>query len=121
MTDRLVLVPHAGHPITITRNPEHVVVRAGDTVIADAREALTLQEANYPPVQYIPRKDVEMTLLRRASHSSYCPYKGEAGYFDIRPLGDDGANAVWTYEKPFDAVAEIADHVAFYPNRVTVG
>lgn len=120
MIERPVLQPHAGHPISITPNPNRVVVRAGDTVIADTSAALTLLEASYPAVQYIPRKDVNMDLLRRADHASYCPYKGQAGYFDVRPLGDEGARAVWTYEQPFDAVAAIREHLAFYPDRVTI-
>jgi uncharacterized protein (DUF427 family) len=97
-----------------------VLVRVGDTVIADSRQALTLHEAAYPPVQYIPRQDVDMRLLRRSDHGSYCPYKGDASYFSIEALGGKGANAVWSYERPFDAVAAIAGHVAFYPDRVTI-
>jgi uncharacterized protein (DUF427 family) len=97
-----------------------VIVKVGDKVIAETSEALTLREASYPAVQYIPRKDVDMALLVRSDHASYCPYKGNAGYFDLRPLGDEGANAVWTYEKPYPAVAAITGYVAFYPDRVTI-
>lgn len=120
MTERAVLVPDARHPITITRNPNRVVVRIGDSVLADTRRALTLTEASYAPVQYIPREDVDMQLLGRSAHASYCPYKGEAAYYDIRPLGIEGENSVWTYEQPFEAVEQIAGLVAFYPNRVTI-
>lgn len=120
MAERPVLVPHAGHPIAISPNPRRVLVRVGDTVIADSRQALTLREAAYPPVQYIPRQDVDMRLLQRSDHGSYCPYKGDASYFGIEALGSKGANAVWSYERPFDAVAAIAGHVAFYPDRVTI-
>jgi uncharacterized protein (DUF427 family) len=87
-------------------------------VVADTRAALTLREAHYPPVQYIPRADVEMALLARTDHTSYCPYKGDASYFSIPAGGERAANAVWSYETPFDAVAVIKDHVAFYPDRV---
>jgi uncharacterized protein (DUF427 family) len=120
MTNRPVLSPGPDHPISIERNPRRVQVHAGDSLIADATRALTLREANYPPVQYIPRGDVDMSQLRRADHSSYCPYKGEAAYFDVVALGDKGANAVWTYEHPYAAVAEIADYLAFYPSIVSV-
>jgi len=120
MSSRPVLTPYADHPITIASNPQRIVVKVGDTVVADTREALTLHEANYPAVQYIPRKHVNMSLLARSDHASYCPFKGDANYFNLKPLGDDGANAVWTYQAPYPAVAAIAGHVAFYPDRVTI-
>jgi uncharacterized protein (DUF427 family) len=118
--ERPVRIPGPDHPITITLNPCRVIVRVGDTVIADTRNALTLQEASYPPVQYIPRADTAMDALAPTDHATYCPYKGEAGYFSLDALGDRGANAVWTYEQPYDAVAAIAGHLAFYPDRVTI-
>ena len=71
-------------------------------------------------MQYITRGDVDMAQLQRSAHASYCPYKGEAAYFDIPALGEKGANAVWTYEQPYDAVAQIAGHLAFYPSKVEV-
>jgi uncharacterized protein (DUF427 family) len=120
MSTRPVLIPDEDHPIAIEPNPRRVVVRISDQIVADTRNALTLCEARYPEVQYVPRADVDMTLLRHSDHASYCPYKGEAGYFDLPALGDAGVNAVWTYEQPYDAVAAIAGHVAFYPDRVTI-
>ncbi|ANN75905.1 DUF427 domain-containing protein [Bordetella flabilis] len=113
-----VKTPGPDHPITIERNPNRIVVRVGDRVIADTRDALTLREANYPPVQYIPRKDADMSLLERSDHTTYCPYKGDCAYFGIPAGGERTANAVWTYESPHPAVAEIAGHLAFYPDRV---
>lgn len=118
MSAKPMKVPGPDHPITIEPNPSRVVVRAGGRVIADSRSVLTLREASYPGVQYIPRKDVDMTLLERTSHATYCPYKGECSYFSIPAAGARAANAVWTYEAPYDAVAAIKDHVAFYPDRV---
>ena len=120
MTNRPVLTPGPDHLITIERNPRPVQVRAGDTLIADTAAALTLREGSYPPVQYVPRGEADMTQLRRSTHASYCPYKGEAAYFDIPALGEKGKNAVWTYEQPYDAVADIAGHLAFYPSIVSV-
>lgn len=120
MADRPHLIPNADHPITIEANPNRVVVRAGDTVIADTCAALTLREASYPPVQYIPRGDVDMAQLSASSHATYCPYKGDAGYFSLPALGEKGVNAIWTYDHPYPAVAQIAGHVAFYPDRVTL-
>jgi uncharacterized protein (DUF427 family) len=118
MTTRQKMLPGVDHPITVTPNPARVVVCVAGRVIADTREALTLREASYPGVQYIPRKDVDMALLERTDHATYCPYKGECAYYSIPLGGKRSANAVWTYEDPFAAVAEIKGHLAFYPDRV---
>ena len=118
MTDRPIKIPGPDHPITVTANPGRVVVTVGGKVVADTRAALTLREASYPPVQYIPRRDVDMALLARTDHASYCPYKGEASYFSIPLGGERSVNAIWTYEAAYPSVAEIQDHLAFYPDRV---
>jgi uncharacterized protein (DUF427 family) len=118
--EKLVKIPGVNHPITVGKNPDRVVVKVGDQVIADTREALSLQEASYPAVQYIPRKDVDFTLLERTDHQTYCPYKGDASYYSVLPAGEAGVNAVWTYEQPYDAVADIREYVAFYPNKVSL-
>lgn len=118
MTERTIKIPGPNHPITIEPNPGRVVVTLGGRVIADTRAALTLREANYPPVQYIPRKDVDMAALTRSTTTTYCPYKGEAAYFSIPAGGDRTVDAIWTYEAPYSAVAEIKDHLAFYPDRI---
>lgn len=115
MASRPVRIPGPDHPITVTPSDAHIVVRAGGRVIADTRRALALQEASYPLVYYIPREDADMDALERTDHASYCPYKGEASYYSVR---GGSANAVWSYEAPYDAVAEIRDHLAFYPDRV---
>lgn len=118
MTAKPIKNPGPDHPITIERNRSRVVVSAAGRVIADTREALTLREASYPAVQYIPRKDVDMALLKRTEHATYCPYKGDCAYYSIPLGGARSANAVWTYEAPYPAVAAIKDHLAFYPDRV---
>ncbi len=118
MTDKPIKIPGPDHPITVARNPKRVVVTLGGKVIADTTDALTLREASYPAVQYIPRKDVDMAALERTDHGSYCPYKGQAAYFSIPAGGPRSVNAIWTYETPYEAVAEIKDHLAFYPDRV---
>jgi uncharacterized protein (DUF427 family) len=107
-------IPGPDHPITIAPTSGRVVVKAGGKTVADTRAALTLQEASYPPVQYIPRADADMSLLTRTDHTTHCPYKGDASYYSL----PGAENAVWTYETPYPAVAEIAGHLAFYPNRM---
>jgi uncharacterized protein (DUF427 family) len=118
MSSRPRKIPGPDHPITIEPNPSRVVVTVGGRVVADSRAALALREASYPPVLYIPRQDVEMSLLERTEHSTYCPYKGECAYYSIPTGGERSGNAVWTYEAPYGAVAAIKDHLAFYPSRV---
>jgi uncharacterized protein (DUF427 family) len=115
---KTIKIPGSDHPITIERNLKRVVVSIGGAVLADSRDALILREAGYPAVQYIPRKDVDMTLLERSTHATYCPYKGDCAYFSITSGGERAINAVWTYEAPYDAVAAIRDHLAFYTDKV---
>jgi uncharacterized protein (DUF427 family) len=113
-----IKIPGPEHPITIERNRARVVVSVAGRIVADTREALTLREAAYPAVQYIPRKDVDMALLQRTAHATYCPYKGDCAYFTIPLGGDRSTNAVWSYEAPYAAVTPIKDYLAFYPDRV---
>ncbi|TPI46473.1 DUF427 domain-containing protein [Mesorhizobium sp. B3-1-7] len=117
-TTKTIKIPGPDHPITIKHNPKRVVVSIGGAVLADSHNALTLCEAGYPAVQYIPRKDVDMALLERSAHATYCPYKGDCAYFSIPSGGTRASNAVWSYEAPYDAVAVIRNHLAFYPDRV---
>jgi len=120
MADRKKLTPDANHPITIGPCESMVVVKSGSLHIAATRSALTLAEASYPPVQYVPRRDIDMSLLQRSQHTTYCPYKGEANYYSIPALGESGLNSAWTYETPSEAVGDIAGHLAFYPDRVSI-
>ncbi|GAA2787531.1 DUF427 domain-containing protein [Crossiella cryophila] len=120
MAEKKVLVPGPDHPITIEPHRGRVVVRVGDTVLADTSAALTLRESSYPAVLYIPRADTRVEHLTRTEQSTYCPYKGDAAYFSVPALGVRGENSVWTYETPYPAVAEIKEHVAFYTDRVTI-
>jgi uncharacterized protein (DUF427 family) len=118
MPDPRARTPGPDRPITIAPNPKRVVVIYQGEVVADTRAALTLREASYPPVQYLPRSDVRMDLLARSDYATYCPYKGDCAYYSLP--GEVGRNAVWTYEAPYPAVAEIAGRLAFYPDRVVI-
>ncbi len=113
-----MLKPGPDHPITITRNENHLTISALEHQIAETTRALTLQEADYPAVQYIPRSDANMALLERTDHKTHCPYKGDCSYYSIVVNGERLENAVWTYENPYPDVAEIKDHLAFYSNKV---
>jgi uncharacterized protein (DUF427 family) len=118
MSSKPIKIPGPDHPITISSTKGCVTATVNGKRIADTREALTLKEAAYPPVQYIPRKDVDMTLLLRTAHRTYCPYKGDCAYYSIPAGGERSVNAVWSYEAPYAAVSEIREYLAFYPDRV---
>lgn len=113
-------VPGPDHPITVTPTSKRIRVSVGGEIIAETTNALTLKEASYPAVQYIPRADADPAKLKRTDHVSYCPYKGDAHYFSIVTGGKTLENAIWTYETPYDAVKDIAGHLAFYPDKVTI-
>jgi uncharacterized protein (DUF427 family) len=117
---RDIKTPGPDHPITITSSGDHVVVRSGDATIADSRSTLVLREANYPPVRYIPIADVDRSQLVASELTTYCPYKGDASYYSTTPEANRGADAVWFYDHPYPAVAEIKGHVAFYSDRVAI-
>lgn len=119
MSDKPIMIPGPDHPITITPFDGKVVVRAAGRVIAETTHALTLKEASYPAVYYIPRSDADMKTLEPSDLETYCPYKGEASYFSL-PSGEAGRNGVWSYETPYTAVSEIKDHLAFYSDKVEI-
>jgi uncharacterized protein (DUF427 family) len=118
MKEKQIKLPGPDHPISILLNPARVVVYVAGRVVADTRNALTLREAAYPPVQYIPGGDVDFSQLERTDHATYCPYKGDCSYYSVPAGGKKSVNAVWSYEDPFPAVLQIRKHVAFYPERV---
>jgi uncharacterized protein (DUF427 family) len=113
-----IKIPGLDHPITISPAEGRVRVTVAGKVVAASAHALRLEEKGYPPVFYLPRADADMSLLTRTTHYTYCPYKGDCTYYSIPIGGTKSEFAVWTYEKPYDAVASIKDHLAFYPTRV---
>jgi uncharacterized protein (DUF427 family) len=118
MKEKQIKLPGPDHPISIQRNAARVIVSVAGRVVADTRNALTLSESDYPPVQYIPREDIDLSQLKRTDHATYCPYKGDCSYYSIPAGGEKSVNSVWSYEDPFPPVAQIRGHVAFYPDRV---
>ena len=118
MNSKPIKIPGPDHPISLTPTKGRVTATVNGKRIADTREALTLKEAAHPPVQYIPRKDVDMTQLQRTGYETYCPYKGECAYYSIPVGGERSVNAVWSYEAPYAAVSAIREYLAFDPDRV---
>ncbi|RAU97179.1 DUF427 domain-containing protein [Mycolicibacter senuensis] len=118
---RPVHIPTAEYPITVTPTGRHVTVRIGGEVVADTDDALTLQESTRPAVQYIPLADVRREMLSRTETTTYCPFKGDAAYYSVTTAaGQTVTDAIWTYEQPFPAVAAIAGHLAFYPDKADI-
>ncbi len=113
-------VPGPDHPIGVTPNPHRVVVSVDGTVVADTRRAMTLREADYPPVVYVPRADAEMQILEKTNHTTHCPYKGDASYFTVIAGERRLENAVWSYEHPYPPATPVAEYLAFYPDRVKI-
>ena len=91
-------------------------VRSGGAVLGESQNALELSEGDREPVIYFPREDIAMAILDRTDKSTHCPHKGDATHFSIVNRSDVIENAVWSYEDPIDAVAEIKNHLAFYAN-----
>ncbi|WP_394791111.1 DUF427 domain-containing protein [Rhodoferax sp.] len=118
MSNKPVRIPGPDHPISIEATTRRVRVVVAGTTIADSREALVLREASYPPVYYVPVKDVDMRQLTASPHTTYCPYKGDCSYYDVPAGGERSRNAVWNYAAPYAAVSAIDGHLAFYPDRV---
>ena len=116
--DKAMKRPGPDHPISIAPNRNRVRVLIGGVIVAETTRALTLKEGALPAVQYIPREDVMLDLFERSSHSTQCPYKGSASYWDVTAGGLRARNAAWSYERPFAAVKDIAGRLAFYPGKV---
>ena len=112
-------LPSAEHPLTLSPVAGQLVVAFHGVVVARTDHGLALQEAAYKPVYYIPRTDIVAEHFQPTAHSTYCPYKGPASYFSLVAGGQVSENAVWSYEDPYPAMADIKAHVAFYPDQVT--
>jgi uncharacterized protein (DUF427 family) len=110
--------PRVRPRITISAHQGRIIVRADRNPIADTLRALVLKEGTYPPVIYVPRDDIDMTQLEANDIHSHCPHKGEASYFNLASEGYRSAHIGWSYEQPHEAVAAIAGHIAFYPDRL---
>jgi uncharacterized protein (DUF427 family) len=113
-----IRIPGPDHPIMISPAEGKVRVIVAGKIVAESTQAVQLEEKGHPPVYYLPRDDADMSLLVRTAHYTYCPYKGDCSYYSIPVGGPKSENAVWTYEKPHEAVSDIKEHLAFYPTRV---
>lgn len=125
------LVPNAVHNPAEPRHfmrikpvARRIVFRLGDEVLAETTRAVRVLEAGkdlYDPVYYIPPSDVTATL-RRNDHTSHCPLKGDAAYFDLVDAGGEirQPGIAWCYPEPIECSAELAGLIAFYTDRVSI-
>jgi uncharacterized protein (DUF427 family) len=111
------------HSVTTEPAAKRVRVTLKGEVIADTRDAVALHESMSsdhvvgPVVYYVPRKDVKMDRLAPTSHTTHCPFKGDASYFSIKGGPE---NSVWSYEHPYDELAPIRELLAFYPDKFAI-
>lgn len=99
--------------ITIRKAEGTWVVRSGGAVLGESTQALELSEGDLEPVIYFPRSDIAMALLDTSEKTTTCPHKGTASYFSIVNKSSITEDAVWSYEDPIEAVADIKGYLAF--------
>lgn len=106
--------------ITLRKAPGSFSIRAMGAVLGESSNVIELVEGSYAPVLYVPRADLAMALFDKTDHSTHCPHKGDASYFTLQAKSGPVTNAAWSYETPNDGLEQIAGHLAFYPDKVTV-
>ena len=114
---RPILEQLPDYSIEITRSQHHITVRSDNIVLAESDEALLLQETRHEDIFYLPRRDVNLSLLRPTDLSTYCPFKGHACYWR---LNETQINFVWSYEDPYPEVEAIRSYLSFYTDKVLV-
>jgi len=95
-------------------------IRAAGAVLGESSNVIELSEGDYAPVYYVPRADLAMALFDQTDHASDCPHKGTASYFTLQAKSGPISNAAWSYETPKAGLEQIAGHLAFYQDKVTV-
>jgi len=91
-----------------------IVIEHRGVVVADSRASIRTLETSHPPSYYIPRADIAAGLLRRATGSSFCEWKGAAAYWDVVIEDSVVPRVGWSYASPTASFAILRDHVAFY-------
>ncbi|OGA01921.1 MAG: hypothetical protein A2Z64_05275 [Betaproteobacteria bacterium RIFCSPLOWO2_02_67_12] len=99
--------------------PKRVRVEFNGTWIADTTRAIVLHETRQPPSHYIPKEDIRMDLLRKTTHHSHCPFRGDASYWSLEIDGRRVENAAWAYEAPYRGAEAIQGHLSFYRSKIS--
>jgi uncharacterized protein (DUF427 family) len=111
---------HANHRVQESQLGRRVTVSVGGETVADSADVLKLEEDGHRVRYYFPRADVKMDQLVRSQTTTYCPFKGTAHYFSIAGTGAGArplADAVWTYEDPYEEHPALKDRVAFWEEK----
>lgn len=111
---------HPEHKITVEPFDGAVTVVFSDAILASTDKALLLKEDGHEPVFYIPFKDIYFEFLKPSGTSTRCPFKGNASYWNVSAVGEALNDVMWAYERPYDEMAVIKDHGAFYADKVRI-
>ena len=111
---------HPDHSLSLRQYEGLIEVWFHGEKIASSRHALEMSEADYPPVYYIPSVDCIDGPFEKSVHTTFCPFKGNASYWSLSVKSGHQEDCVWSYEEPYDQVADIAGHRAFYPDKVDI-
>lgn len=94
-----------------------VLVNYQGKCIAESHNSLAVLETASPPTYYIPKCDIDMTVLEEMDgKTSMCEWKGKAIYWALKIKSDHPV--AWSYPNPFPEFAALKDHLAFYPQHL---
>ncbi len=110
-------VRHPYHRIDTIKSSRHVELFVDGIRVADTTRPFMLFETSLNVRYYIPPEDVDMTFLTPTKTLTVCPYKGEAGYFNVHVNGETYADTVWTYPDPIPEAPKIKGLLAFWPEK----
>lgn len=105
-------------PPRLEHSGDHIVVTHNGVVIVDTKSPLRILETSHPPTYYLPRADLDVSVLEPVAGTTFCEFKGLASYADLVVGESRLSRAVWWYEKPSAGYLELVDHIALYPGRV---
>lgn len=105
-------------PPKLEQTNKRLKIVFGGEIIAETTKAFRVLETSHPPVYYFPPSDVRMEFLTENSNSSFCEWKGRAGYYAMAVGGKRIVNAAWFYADPTESFAEIKNYIAFYPSKM---
>lgn len=105
-------------PPRLEQTNKHLKIIFNEVIIAGTNCAFRVLETSHPPVYYFSPEDVRLEFLSEADNSSFCEWKGRAGYYDLQIGERRVENAAWFYREPTKSFAEIKDYIAFYPSKM---
>ncbi|NNE66441.1 MAG: DUF427 domain-containing protein [Pyrinomonadaceae bacterium] len=105
-------------PPRLEDSDKRITVEFENTIIVDTTSAKRVLETSHPPVYYIPPGDVREEFLTKVFGSTFCEWKGMAGYYDLEVDGRKISRAGWYYPEPTKPFESIANYIAFYPSKM---